>query len=146
MKPLRILVVEDEGIVAFLLAQILESMGHEVCGIETDKAGAIAAAKRCKPDLMIVDDRLGRDSGLTVIETILLDGSMPHVFVSGDVSRIRSSRPLAVVLEKPFFEADLEQAIWRALSQPTAASHLEPIDPTGEGFAARTRIADRRRA
>ena len=46
MKPLRILVVEDEGIVAFLLAQILESMGHEVCGIENDKAGAIAAARR----------------------------------------------------------------------------------------------------
>lgn len=143
MKPLRILVVEDEGIVAFLLAQILESMGHEVCGIENDKAGAIAAAKRCKPDLMIVDDRLGRDSGLTVIETILLDGSMPHVFVSGDVSRIRSSRPLAVVLEKPFFEADLEQAIRRALPQPAAVSHLCPIDPTGEGFAARGQVADR---
>jgi len=136
MKRLRILVVEDDGMVAFLLGQILEGMGHEVCGIESTAAGAIAAAKHCKPDLMIVDEHLGRDSGLSVMEAVLQDWPMPHVFVSGDTARIRTLKPLAVVLEKPYFEADLEQAIRRALPRTAAASHLAPI-PAEEPARAR---------
>jgi two-component system, response regulator PdtaR len=143
MKRLRILVVEDDGIVAFLLGQILEGMGHEVCGIENNEAGAIAAAKRCKPDLMIVDEQLGRGSGLSVIETVLQGGPMPHVFVSGDTSRIRTLKPLAIVLEKPYFETDLEQAIWRALARPHEAAQLDQILPTVEGLAAASLVAGR---
>ena len=132
MKRLSILVVEDDGIVAFLLGQILESMGYQVCGLESNEADAIAAARRFKPDLMIVDEHLGRESGLSVMETLLQDGPMPHVFVSGDTSKIRLLKPLAVVLEKPYFEADLEQAIWRALARPQAVSDLDPIQPPSE--------------
>jgi CheY-like chemotaxis protein len=135
MRRIRILVVEDDCILAFLLGQLLEGMGYEVCGIESDQAGAIAAAKRCKPDLMIVDEHLGRGSGLFVIEALLQDGAMPHVFVSGDTSRIRTLKPLAVVLEKPYFEADLEQAIWRAFARPREAAHLDQVLPTVEGLA-----------
>jgi two-component system, response regulator PdtaR len=145
MKRLRILVVEDDGMVAFLLGQILEGMGHEACGIESNKAGAIAAAKRLQPDLMIVDEHLGPESGLAVIEAVLQDGPMPHVFVSGDTTRIRSLKPLAIVLEKPYFEPDLEQAIGRALAQPVAASHLAPIEPPAKGPVL-ARPADSRRA
>jgi len=129
--------------VAFLLGQILEGMDHEVCGIESNKAGAIAAAKHLKPDLMIVDEHLGPESGLVLIETVLQDGPMPHVFVSGDTARIRTQRPLAIVLEKPYFEPDLEQAIGRALAQPAADSHLDPIQPPVGALA---RPADSRRA
>jgi len=140
MKRLRILVVEDDGIVAFLLGEILAGLGYEVCGVESDEAGAIAAARRCKPDLMIVDEHLGRESGLAVMDTVLRDGPMPHVFVSGDTSRIRALKPLAVVLEKPYFENDLEQAIWRALARPRDAARLnliqQPVDgPVSEGLA-----------
>ena len=131
MKRLRILVVEDDGMVAFLLGQILEGMDHEVCGIESNKAGAIAAAKHLKPDLMIVDEHLGPESGLVLIETVLQDGPMPHVFVSGDTARILTLRPLAVVLEKPYFETDLEQAIQLALTPPSAAADLDPLPVDG---------------
>ena len=135
MERTRILVVEDDGILAFLLSQTLEGMGFEVCGVESSQAGAIAAAKHCKPDLMIVDEHLGRGSGLSVIETILQHGPMPHIFVSGDTSRIRTLKPLAIVLEKPYFETDLEQAIWRAFARPREAAHLGQILPTIEGLA-----------
>jgi CheY-like chemotaxis protein len=136
MKPLRILVVEDDGIIGFLLGQTLEGMGYEICGIENNEAGAIAAAKRCRPDLMIIDEHLGRGSGLAVIDNVLQDGPMPYVFVSGDTSRIRMMKPLAIVLEKPYFEIDLGQAIWRALARPTTALHLEPPCPVADGAAA----------
>ena len=133
MKRLSILVVEDDGMVAFLLGEILDGLGYAVCGIESTEAGALAAARRCKPDLMIVDENLGRESGLAVVDAVLQDGPMPHVFVSGDTSRIRRLKPLAVVLEKPYFEGDLEQAIWRALARPRPVSQLNAIPQPGDG-------------
>ena len=138
MQQLRILVVEDDGMVAFLLGQVLEGMGHEVCGIESNKAVAITAAKRSKPDLMIVDEHLGRESGLSLMECVLRDGPMPHIFVSGDTARIRTLKPLAIVLEKPYFQPDLEQAILRAMPPPAAASRLAPT-VSGRGTRARAR-------
>jgi chemotaxis response regulator CheB len=135
MKQLRILVVEDDGMIAFLLGQVLEGMGHEVCGIEANKASAITAAKRCKPDLMIVDEHLGRESGLSVMESVLRDGPLPHIFVSGDTARIRRLKPLAIILEKPYFQPDLEQAILRAIPLPPT-SRLTVIQ-SGRGDRAR---------
>ena len=133
MKQLRILVVEDDGILSFLLGQMLEGMGYEVCGIERTKPGAIAAAIRLKPDLMIVDEHLGRDSGLTVVDAVLQEGPMPHILVSGDTTRIRTLKPLAIILEKPYFEIELEQAIGRALARPADAAHMDSTQPPVDG-------------
>ena len=60
MKALRVLVAEDDTIVGMLLGELLKEMGHDVCAIEASEADAVAAAIRCKPDLMIIDVRLGR--------------------------------------------------------------------------------------
>ena len=115
MKGLRILVVDDDAIIAMLLADIFAGMGHDVCAIEATEAGAVAAAVRCRPDLMIVDARLGDESGVVAVEEILRTGFVPHVFISGDISTIRALKPGAVVLQKPFDESDLVRAIRRAL-------------------------------
>ncbi|MDR6290737.1 MULTISPECIES: response regulator [Inquilinus] len=112
---LRILLVEDEAIIAVLLAEVLEGMGYEVCAIEATEEDAVAAALRCRPDLMIVDVRLGDGSGVAAVERILRAGPVPHVFVSGDPSKVQALRPDAVVMQKPFREADLALAIQRAL-------------------------------
>jgi len=40
---------------------------------------------------------------------------MPHVFVSGDPSRVWLVRPNAIVLQKPFRQRELADAIWRAI-------------------------------
>ncbi len=37
MKPLRVLIMEDEPIIAMLLSEVLGEMGHEVCGTEFDR-------------------------------------------------------------------------------------------------------------
>jgi len=115
MAALRILLVEDEAIIAVLLAEVLEGMGYEVCAIEATEEDAVAAALRCRPDLMIVDVRLGDGSGVAAVERILRAGPVPHVFVSGDPSKLQVLRPDAVVMQKPFREADLAVAIQRAL-------------------------------
>ena len=129
MAPLRIMVVEDEAVIAFLLGEVLKGMGHDVCATESTEFGAIAAALLCKPDLMIVDEHLGEGSGLAVVEAVLRNGPAPHIFVSGDTSQIKRVRPDAVILEKPYFEPDLARAIQRALALERSASGLEFVLP-----------------
>jgi two-component system, response regulator PdtaR len=115
MKALRVLVMEDEILIGMLLADALGAMGYEVCAIEATETGAVAAAARCNPDLMIVDARLRDGSGVSAVEEILRTGWVPHVFVSGETSTIQALRPGAILIQKPFRDMDLSRAIQRAL-------------------------------
>jgi DNA-binding response OmpR family regulator len=115
MKALRVLVVEDEILIGMLLADTLGAMGYDVCAIEATETGAVAAAARCKPDLMIVDARLRHGSGVSAVEEILRTGWVPHVFVSGETSTIQALRPGSIVIRKPFRDMELHRAIQRAL-------------------------------
>jgi two-component system, response regulator PdtaR len=121
MNALRVLVVEDDAMIGTLLAEVLEGMGHDVCAIEATEAGAVAGALRCRPDIMIVDARLGDGSGVSAVEEILRTRFVPHVFVSGDALRVRLQKPNAVVMQKPYRAPDLTEAIERALgAEPDA--------------------------
>ncbi len=120
MNALRIMVVEDEFAVAHLFAEVLAGMGHDVCAIEATESDAVAAAARCKPDLMIVDVGLGTGSGVVAVDEILLTGFVPHVFVSGDISGVQALRPNAVAIQKPFFVSALVLAMQRALGMKNA--------------------------
>src|ERR1700733_6466568 len=115
MNGLRVLVVEDDAIMGMLLAEMLEQMGHDVCAIELNETDAVTAADRCRPDLMIVDVRLGTGSGISAVKKILRAGPVAHVFVGGDLSEIKAAPPGTVALQKPYHEADLARAIRRAL-------------------------------
>jgi CheY-like chemotaxis protein len=116
MKALRVLVVEDEAVIAMLLGAVIEGMGHEVWAIAATEAEAVTEAARGKPDLMIVDAHLGSGSGIAAVTTIMRDGFVPHVFITGDAAGVRAQRPDAVILEKPFVEAELTRAITQALA------------------------------
>jgi two-component system, response regulator PdtaR len=120
MRMLRVLVMEDDALIGMLFADVLAEMGHDVCAVEATEAGAVAAAARCSPELMIVDARLGKGSGISAVEEILRTGFVPHVFVSGDTASVRERRPDAVVIQKPFRESDLALAIQRALDDVSA--------------------------
>lgn len=121
MTELRILVVEDDAMIAMLMTEVLADLGHNVCGVETTQAGAISAAAYYKPDLMIVDARLAAGSGVAAVAEILRTGFVPHVFVSGDMLADKALGQDSVCLLKPFCEADLARAIERALSMPGAS-------------------------
>jgi len=116
MKALRVLVIEDDALIAMLLAELLACMGHDVCATAATEAEAVSAAARCRPDLMIVDAGLGRGSGVAAVAEILRAGPVAHVFVSGDAGRVRTRHPDAVVIRKPFGEAELARAIDLALA------------------------------
>ena len=98
-------------------------MGHDVCATAATEAEAVSAAIRYRPDLMIVDAGLGRGSGVSAVEEILRAGPLAHVFISGDAETVRVRKPDAVVVRKPFREAELARAIDMALvAAPTRIS------------------------
>jgi two-component system, response regulator PdtaR len=112
----NILVVEDDVLIGMLLTEMLAELGHAVCAVERTESGAVAAAVRFQPDLMIVDAHLTNGSGIAAVETILKARFVPHVFVTGDKRGTQRHRPGDVVIEKPFRERDLVDAIKRAVA------------------------------
>jgi two-component system, response regulator PdtaR len=116
MKALRILVAEDDALIGMLLEEMLTEMGYFVCSVEATEVDTVAAATKHRPDMMIVDARLGEGSGIQAVDKILLTGFIPHIFASGDTLGVRMQRPTAVVLGKPYNEWDIAQAIVRALN------------------------------
>lgn len=120
MVGLRVLVVEDEGMIAFALQEILEQMGHFVCATAGTEAEAIAEAHQSNPDLIIVDGRLRIGSGIAAMRKILSVRYIPHIYVSGDSLIAEKLDHGAVIMRKPFSEQDLAEAILRALDANTA--------------------------
>jgi two-component system, response regulator PdtaR len=113
----RILVVEDEAIIGMLLSEVLGGMGHDVIGVAATEAGAIALAAEYRPDLLIVDAGLTSGNGVSAVDAILDARFVPHIFTTGNALKVRLLKPDAIVLEKPFHETELAEAIASALSQ-----------------------------
>ena len=116
MIPLRIVVIEDDAMIGWMLAETLTAMGHDVCAVEATEGAAVAAAARHRPDLLIVDIHLAEGNGISAMERITRAGPVPHLFISGDDAHTSLLR--AEFLRKPFREADLAAAIGRALVMP----------------------------
>ena len=120
MEALRTLVVEDDAVIGELLAETLEGLGHRVCAVENNIGDAVTAARRHRPDVMIVDVGLGEESGVAAVKEILRSHFAAHVFVTGDSLTNLSLGPNSVLIRKPFRVSDLDQAIQKALAAPPA--------------------------
>jgi CheY-like chemotaxis protein len=108
------LIIEDEFLVALNIEDSLEALGftsHETVATEEK---AVVTARRHTPDLITADVRLLRGSGITAVQRILREQSVPVVFITGNIEMVLKEMPDAVVLDKPFGEEALRRAIARA--------------------------------
>jgi len=116
----RLLIVEDEIIIAMEIQVRLESAGFAVCGLASSGEKAILLAREKNPDLILMDITLkGPLDGLETAGRIQAEKSVPVIFLSATdnqavLRRIREYRP-GISLSKPFGEADLIAAIRVAL-------------------------------
>ena len=79
----RILIFEDESIIAHHLADTLTELGYEVAAVLHKADEAIAVLRQTKPDLVLMDIRLGGElDGITLAEEIYTCETTPVVFVS----------------------------------------------------------------
>jgi two-component system cell cycle sensor histidine kinase/response regulator CckA len=118
----RILVVEDESIVALDIQKILSEMGHEVPSPVVNGKDCIESASQCCPDLVLMDIRIRGDQDGIATATILRDRfDVPIVYLTAHaddetISRAKITAPFGYLL-KPFKSAELKSVIEIALSK-----------------------------
>ncbi len=82
-KISRIMIVEDEALVALTLEEMIEQLGYAVCGVASRGVEAIRMAQQQKPDLILMDVRLAdRTSGIEAAEQILAHRAVPIIFTT----------------------------------------------------------------
>lgn len=108
---LRLLVVEDEALVAMLVEDALTLHGHRVIGIADTLAAALALADAERPDMALCDVKLALgDNGIAVAEA-LAERGIPSIFLSGNCPEA-STHPLIIgCIAKPFHNAALGDAV-----------------------------------
>ncbi|MEM9895436.1 MAG: response regulator [Bacteroidota bacterium] len=121
MNKVRILIVEDELIIAEDMKDILEDLGYLVVGITADEQEAKRMLVATEPDLAILDITLGKNqSGLEVASFINQNIFIPFIFCTSyaDKSTVTKAKDLHPngYLIKPFDRDDLYSAIEIALS------------------------------
>lgn len=118
----RILVVEDEIIIAMEIKATLKKLGYEVPGIATNGIDAIDLCRKTEPDLVLMDIRLKGDmDGIEAAEKIMGLYDTPIIFLTGNSDEEIVNRAIAInpagFLIKPYRERELfgniEMAIYK---------------------------------
>ncbi len=118
--PRRLLIVEDEAVIAMDMAQHLRGFGHEVVGIAASGARARQLAHEHRPDLIMMDIVIkGDEDGIVTARRIVQEMDVPVVFLTayGDaptLARAKDSAPYGYLM-KPFRTDDLRTTIEVAL-------------------------------
>lgn len=116
METVRILVVEDERIVAHDIQKSLESMGYAVAAVVSTGRGAIEKAAEIHPDLVLMDILLkGKMDGIEAAEQIRQHFDLPVVYITAHsdedtLQRAKITEPFGYVL-KPFEKRELKVAV-----------------------------------
>lgn len=115
-KKLKVLLVEDEQMIALSLKLDMEDIGLTVLKTASTGKEAIKIARENDPDIILMDIQLiGEIDGIQAAEQILAEKNIPIVFMSGyttDLIRKRTARlnPLAY-LDKPVDISDIKKVI-----------------------------------
>jgi CheY-like chemotaxis protein/DNA-directed RNA polymerase specialized sigma24 family protein len=117
--PTRILIIEDEPVIALDIARTVEDSGHTVTGITTTHREAVALAQAEHPGLVLADIQLSDDSsGIDAVKEILGHYQVPVIFITAFPDRLLTGeRPEPTFLiTKPFDPEILNVAISQALA------------------------------
>ena len=90
---MRILIVEDETLVALGTQADLETAGHTVVGLAMTSEEAINLADWCRPDLVLMDIRLAEGNGVEAAQAIHTRWAIPSLFATSYVETLGSHVP-----------------------------------------------------
>jgi CheY-like chemotaxis protein len=116
MEKLKILIVEDEALVAYQLRMSLHRAGYQVCRPVVSGEEAITSAKEEKPEVIIVDIRLiGDMDGIEAARQISMFSTARIIFTTGYQDLQLKERALALkpaaYLNKPIGWREIEAVI-----------------------------------
>ncbi|MFN3495107.1 MAG: sensor histidine kinase [Hydrogenophaga sp.] len=127
--PPRILIVEDESIVAFNLQQRLAHMGYDVPGVAASGPESLDMIQRLAPDLVLMDIHIDGDmDGIDVASRLMDTPSVPVIYLTAysedtTLERARKTKPYGYLI-KPFSERELHATIQMALERNDAEMAL----------------------
>ncbi len=114
----RVMVIEDEPIIALDIKSIVTELGHECTGIADTRETAVKLAKEAPPDLILSDIQLADgSSGIDAVRDILAEISVPVIFITAYPERfLTGERPEpAFLITKPFKRRNVQAAVSQAL-------------------------------
>jgi len=118
----RVLIVEDEPMIAMLLEDMLEEMGADVAGVASTLDEAQSAALGCDVELAVLDINLQGRMSYPAAQT-LSDRGIPFIFVTGFArDAIPPTLGHVPVLRKPYCLADIAFGLMRALDPASGTS------------------------
>ena len=132
MTPPRILIVEDEAIVARDVRMQLEALGYASAGVASSGQEAVALAAALCPDLVLMDIALGNGlDGIAAALAIRAQQSMPVVFLTAFaademLARASLAEPYGYIL-KPFLERELRTVLQMALYKHAADARAHDL-------------------
>ena len=114
----RVLIIEDEPMIAMDIETIVRDLGHEVTGVAVTRDEAVALAMEDRPGLVLADIQLADDSsGIDAVKDILAEFQVPVIFITAFPERLLTGeRPEPTFLiTKPFQRSTVKAAISQAL-------------------------------
>src|SRR5713226_3117564 len=111
-KPISILIVEDEALIASYIEEVLGESGFRVAGIAASGPEALSLAAESRPSLALVDIRLtGPVDGIELACVLRQKFEVPAIFLSGLIDRDTTERAQAAqplgFLPKPFLPSQV---------------------------------------
>jgi CheY-like chemotaxis protein len=119
-KRVRVMIVEDDALVALGIKCTLEELGYEVTGLAASEPEAVALADRTRPVLALMDIRLrGTIDGIDTARRLRTEFGIRSVYLSAytdhqTMSRITGTYPLGFV-KKPYSAGQLKVALEMAV-------------------------------
>ena len=141
MSNSKIMIVEDESIIAEDLADSLEDMGYIVVDIVSSGEEAILMAAEKQPHLILMDVMLqGEIDGITAAEEIYSSLQIPIIFLTAysdnqTLQRVKATNPFGYIV-KPFEERNLYLTIEIALER----HHYDPITHLPNRFLFKSKL------
>ena len=129
-KSIKILVVEDEMIIAANISLQLTSLGYEVSGNVPRGEEALIHIKENRPDIVLLDINLkGKLDGIETAVLMQKDDNIPIIYLTANAddhhfNRAKATNPYAFI-SKPFKKLDLQHAIELTISRIMAQENLD---------------------
>ncbi len=115
----KVMIIEDEAIIAMDIHSIVSDMGHEVTGIARTRDAAVEMGVSTRPDLILADIQLAdKSSGIDAVNDLLGQfGEMPVIFITAFPERLLTGeRPEpAFLISKPYSEEEVRAAVGQAM-------------------------------